>query len=479
MRYLPVLLLSPSLAFAACAPGVNYGSLGISSPSPTCIAYSGSSLGGCSAYCGGGAGSTVCVELPLDTPPSKGPYFSDGNECEIGGGGDDGGGDNGGGDNGGGNNGGGGGDVGPNASMYHAPSTWVGNLQSANLAPAFDSVSLNIERLKNLVGQESRAARYEMSFMVKDLARIAQNTSGMNGGAGTYGPLLYEMNAHLKSLSEKSVFEPNFWNDKDIARTNQLSDMRQDISYLGWELKNISDILSSGGGSSGGGSSGGGSSGDLSAIQGDVASLKAMQQSLMSTIGSISGNTSSISSNMGSLLGSIGSLQGSVNSVNSNISSQSGYLSQMNDNLYGIKYMLQDGLKNGWGNSGGGQGDDGGGDKPCTGPLCSFTKPSSSSGSALSKVFSNESIEDVKVQIENKDNEISAAMNDIKSVFAPEELTITGTYNNDYHDINGVRVDLSGKSNLELFFNSGPKMAIWFLAVLLAFSILMGGRKNA
>jgi len=94
-------------------------------------------------------------------------------------------------------------------------------------------------------------------------------------------------------------------------------------------------------------------------------------------------------------------------------------------------------------------------------------------------VFSTESIDDVKKQIENKDTEISDAMNDIKSVFAPEELTITGTYNNDYHDINGVRVDLSGKSNLELFFNSGPKMAIWFLAVLLAFSILMGGRKNA
>jgi hypothetical protein len=131
---------------------------------------------------------------------------------------------------------------------------------------------------------------------------------------------------------------------------------------------------------------------------------------------------------------------------------------------------IQDALSNGGA---------GGGDKPCTGPLCSFNKPSGASGSALSKVFSTESIDYVKKQIDYKDTEISDAMNDIKSVFAPEELTITGTYNNDYHDINGVRVDLSGKSNLELFFNSGPKMAIWFLAVLLAFSILMGGRKNA
>ncbi len=464
MRYLSVLLLSPSLAYAACAPGVNYGSLGISSPSPICIAYSGSSLGGCSAYCGGGAGSTVCVELPLDTPPSKGPYFSDGNECEIGGGGDDGGGDNGGGDNGGGDNGGVGGDVGPNAPMYRAPQTLVGNYQSANLAPAFDSVSLNIERLKNLVGQESRAARYEMSFMVKDLARIAQNTSGMNGGAGTYGPLLYEMNAHLKSLSEKSVFEPNFWNDKDIARTNQLSDMRQDISYLGGELKHISDLLSSGGGSSGGGSSGGGGS-----SSGDVADIKGMMQTAMGWWGGTPSNLSAISGQLTGISNSVAPMFPMLEFFNKQ---QTNLQTQMAGDLAAIK----DAIKNGSGSGGdGGEG----GDKPCTGPLCSFTKPSSSSGSALSKVFSNESIDDVKKQIENKDTEISDAMNDIKSVFAPEELTITGTYDNDYHDINGVRVDLSGKSNLELFFNSGPKMAIWFLAVLLAFSILMGGRKNA
>ena len=457
MRYLSVLLLSPSLAYAACAPGVNYGSLGISSPSPICIAYSGSSLGGCSAYCGGGAGSTVCVELPLDTPPSKGPYFSDGNECEIGGGGDDGGGDNGGG-----NNGGVGGDVGPNAPMYRAPQTLVGNYQSANLAPAFDSVSLNIERLKNLVGQESRAARYEMSFMVKDLARIAQNTSGMNGGAGTYGPLLYEMNAHLKSLSEKSVFEPNFWNDKDIARTNQLSDMRQDISYLGGELLHISDILSSGGGSSGDGGS----------SSGDTAAIKSMMQAAMSMWSSTQSYTQSSDYTLSYMSGDLGAIKGMTEGMGS---AQIKLQQQMAGDLAVIKDAIKDGQ-----GSGGGDGEGGGeGDKPCTGPLCSFNKPSGASGSALSKVFSTESIDDVKKQIENKDTEISDAMNDIKSVFAPEELTITGTYDNDYHDINGVRVDLSGKSNLELFFNSGPKMAIWFLAVLLAFSILMGGRKNA
>lgn len=448
MRYLSVLLLFPSLAFAACAPGVNYGSLGISSPSPTCIAYSGSSLGGCSAYCGGGAGSTVCVELPLDTPPSKGPYFSDGNECKLGDGGDDGGGDDGGGDNGGGDNGG--------APYYY---------------PFKDQISPI-----GVGGQYQEAATAALKQIDEDLRWTAIKLYGQGEQSlATFK----DFSRNLRTVTDALTIQINGSEQVGLINNQMLSSLHRSENTLR-ELTNcVVNPLANGCDHLAGSSSGASSTVDLSAIQGDVASLKAMQQSLMSTIGSISGNTSSMSSNIGNMLGSIGSLQGSVNSVNSNISSQSGYLSQMNDNLYGIKYMLQDGLKDGWGNSGGGQGDDGGGDKPCTGPLCSFTKPSSSSGSALSKVFSNESIEDVKVQIENKDNEISAAMNDIKSVFAPEELTITGTYNNDYHDINGVRVDLSGKSNLELFFNSGPKMAIWFLAVLLAFSILMGGRKNA
>ncbi|SQH59614.1 hypothetical protein [Aeromonas caviae] len=185
----------------------------------------------------------------------------------------------------------------------------------------------------------------------------------------------------------------------------------------------------------------------------------------MSTIGSISGNTSSMSSNMGSMLGAIGSLQGSVNSVNSNISSQSGYLSQMNDNLYGIKYMLQDGLKNGWGNSGGGQGGDGGdgGDKPCTGPLCAFSPSGSVPGNGLSDVFGEVAIAGVKQQVTDKQVEIQAQMDEIKGVFSPGKLEVSGTYENDYHDIHGAKVDLSGKSNIELFFSSGASQVIWFL----------------
>lgn len=450
MRYLFVLLLSPSLAYAACAPGVNYGSLGISSPSPICIAYSGSSLGGCSAYCGGGAGSTVCVELPLDTPPSKGPYFSDGNECELGGGGDDGGGDNGGGDNGGGDNGGG---NNGGAPYYY---------------PFKDQISPI-----GVGGQYQEATTAALKQIDEDLRWTAIKMYGQGEQSlATFKDFSKDLRKVTDALNTQIIGSEQV----GLINNQMLSTLNRSENTLR-ELTNcVVNPLANGCGHLAGSSSGAVSTGDLSAIQGDVASLKAMQQSSMSIIGSILGNTGSMDSNLRNMSGYLGSIYSTLGSMNSTSSSQFG---DMQNSLAAIKGMTQQALNSGWGNSGGGQGDDGGGDKPCTGPLCSFTKPSSSSGSALSKVFSNESIEDVKVLIENKDNEISAAMNDIKSVFAPEELTITGTYNNDYHDINGVRVDLSGKSNLELFFNSGPKMAIWFLAVLLAFSILMGGRKNA
>ncbi|WP_395950158.1 hypothetical protein ACFWHB_10790 [Aeromonas mytilicola subsp. aquatica] len=475
MRYLSIFLLSPSLAYAACAPGVNYGSLDISTPSPVCIAYSGSTLGGCSAYCGGGGGGTVCVELPAATPPIKGPYFSDGNECTLSGGGD-GGGDNGGGDNGGGDNGGGD-NGGGDPFMHRSPPLWVYDGGSVNLAHGFDAVSTNIERFKNSYESTEYAKRYELKFIAKDIAKIAQNTTGMNGGVGSYGSLFFEMTAHLKSLSEKSVFEPNFWNDKDIARTKQLSDMRQDISYLGGELQYITDILRSGGGSSGGGSGGG-----------ELAAIQAMMQSNMSTMGSISGNTRSMDSNLRNMSGKLGSIDSTLSTMNSTNSSQ---LGDMQGSLAAIKGMTQQALQSGWGNSGGGQGGDGGdgdgdggdggegGDKPCTGPLCTFSPSGSVPGNGLSDVFGEVAIAGVKQQVTDKQVEIQAQMDEIKGVFSPGKLEVSGNYENDYHDINGARVDLSGKSNIELFFSSGPAQVIWFLAVLIAFGILLGGRRDA
>ena len=416
MRYLSVLLLSPSLAYAVCAPGVNYGSLGISSPSPICIAYSGSSLGGCSAYCGGGPGSTVCVELPLDTPPSKGPYFSDGTECKLGG--DTGGGDTGGGDNGGGEN--------PPPGQFSKQPNFVGEM---NIGGNYvTNISSGFNRLLN-----------ETWWIKYGIGDIRANTFNL-----TYHAIAIQEN------TDKMVSSLDFLSRKSIESSDKLDN----------NFKALIDAVNSGGS---------GSSGDGGSSSGDTAAIKNMMQTAMSWWSMTPNYLQTFNNQAAYISGDLGAIKGMTEGMGS---AQIKLQQQMAGDLAAIK----DAIKNGSGSGGdGGEG----GDKPCTGPLCSFTKPSSSSGSALSKVFSNESIDDVKKQIENKDTEISDVMNDVKSVFAPEELTITGTYNNDYHDINGVRVDLSGKSNLELFFNSGPKMAIWFLAVLLAFSILMGGRKNA
>ncbi len=76
MRYLLPLFFSPFAAFAGCAPGVNYGSAHIVSSNPICYVYSGSTLGGCYAHCGGSDNGSVCVELPNAVPPTPGPYSS-------------------------------------------------------------------------------------------------------------------------------------------------------------------------------------------------------------------------------------------------------------------------------------------------------------------------------------------------------------------------------------------------------------------
>jgi len=100
-------------------------------------------------------------------------------------------------------------------------------------------------------------------------------------------------------------------------------------------------------------------------------------------------------------------------------------------------------------------------------------------GKGLSDVFGEVAIAGVKQQVTEKQVEIQAQMDEIKGVFSPGKLEVSGTYENDYHNINGAKVDLSGKSNIELFFSSGASQVIWFLAVLIAFGILMGGRRDA
>lgn len=405
MRYLLPLFFSPFAAFAGCAPGVNYGSAHIVSPNPICYVYSGSTQGGCYAYCGGGDNGSVCVELPNAVPPTRGPYFSSGQECTPS------------------ENNGPGSDPNPPVGedgtatggngVVNMGELWVGQNSHADLGKGFNVVSNNV----------NKSSKQIIGAIQKQTDNISQNLQDLGG-------------RYLNSLT---TYLPNI-SSNTAAISNSISSMPFDLRVSKEHLSNIDANISKLGGSSFG--------------PNQAHQLEGITVMMGQSVGFLSG--------LYSINGEMNQAMGRTSSFTEQILDNT---SKMASSLSSIEKSV----------SGGG----GGGDKPCTGPLCSFNKPSGSSGSALSKVFSTESIDDVKKQIENKDTEISDAMNDIKSVFAPEELTITGTYNNDYHDINGVRVDLSGKSNLELFFNSGPKMAIWFLAVLLAFSILMGGRKNA
>lgn len=319
MRVLYLLFLLPLGAFASCPVGIQLSNVPISTALPYCVKWESSTLGGCTVDCKG-----VCVELPANG--TKGPMETTGVECELGGGGS--GGDDGGGDNGGGNTGG--------APYYY---------------PFKDQISPI-----GVGGQYQEAATAALKQIDEDLRWTAIKLYGQGEESlATFK----DFSRNLRTVTDALTIQINGSEQVGLINNQMLSSLHRSENTLR-ELTNcVVNPLANGCDHLTGSSSGAVSTADLSAIQGDVASLKAMQQSLMSTIGSIGGNTSSMSSNMGSMLGAIGSLQGSVNSVNSNISSQSGYLSQMNDNLYGIKYMLQDGLKNGWGNSGGGQGGSG------------------------------------------------------------------------------------------------------------------------
>ncbi len=317
MRVLYLLFLVPLGAFASCPAGLKLSSVPISTELPYCVKWETSTLGGCEVACPG-----VCVEVPASG--TKGPIETTGGECALGGGGD------GGGDTGGGNNGGTG-----------TPSTYPFESHISPIRVGGANQEMTTTALKQL----------DEDFRLFANKNYGQGET-LNATFKTFSNRLMNVTDALSTQinTAEEVGKTQFAILQSLVRSE--SNMQQLTNCITNPLDNNCGHLA-------GSSSGAVSTVDLSAIKGDVASLKAMQQSAMSTLGSIGGNTSSMSSNMGSMLGAIGSLQGSVNSVNSNISSQSGYLSQMNDNLYGIKYMLQDGLKNGWGNSGGGQGGSG------------------------------------------------------------------------------------------------------------------------
>jgi len=405
MRYLLPLFFAPSVVFASCAPGVNYGSAHIVSPNPICYLYSGSTQGGCYAYCGGGSDGSVCVELPNAVPPSRGPYFSSGQECtptDSNGPGKD-----------------------PNPpvgedgtaiggnGVVNMGELWVGQNSHADLGKGFNVVSNNVK-----VSSEKVAGAIE-----KQTDNISKSLQDLGNR------YLDSLKVDLPAISRNTG-----------AISNSISSMPFDLRVSKEHLSNIDANISKLGGSSFG--------------PNQAHQLEGITVMMGQSVGFLSG--------LYSINGEMNQAMGRTSSFTEQILDNT---SKMASSLSSIEKSV----------SGGG----GGGDKPCTGPLCSFNKPSGSSGSALSSVFGPESIEDVKAQVETKNGEIMKKMDEIKKVFVSEQISISGTYNNDYQDVHGVKVDLSGKSNMELFFNSGPKTAIWFIAVLIAFTILMGGRKNA
>ncbi|WP_349922269.1 hypothetical protein [Aeromonas veronii] len=433
MRHFFPLLFIPSLSYAACAPGVNYGSLDLTSPSPVCIAYSGSTLGGCTAYCGGGAGSSVCVELPAATPPSKGPYFSDGTECELGGGGDNGGGDNGGGDNGGGDNGGGDNGGFPSWLPPTNPIQVGGAYQDATTA-ALRHVNDTLRGgMLKLTEQGAGMVAYANSMDVKmyDLLHTAKAT---NNGMGGIEEVLRQQQGVM-------------WKTQDTLQ--QLTNCV--VNPNGNNCEHL-----------GGGNGGGGSS------SGDTAAIKNMMQTAMGWWGGTPGNLSAINSQLTGISNSVAPMFPMLEHFNKQ---QTNLQTQMAGDLAAIKDAIKDGAGSG--------GDGGVGDKPCTGPLCTFSPPSGAGGTGFSDIFGEVAIAGVKQQIVEKEKALKDKMQEVRSVFIADPLEISGTYNTDFHDIKGANIDLSGKSNFELFFSLGPKQALWFLAVLVAFAILMGGRKNA
>lgn len=406
MRYLLPLFFAPSVVFASCAPGVNYGSAHIVSPNPICYLYSGSTQGGCYAYCGGGSDGSVCVELPNAVPPSRGPYFSSGQECtptDSNGPGKD-----------------------PNPpvgedgtaiggnGVVNMGELWVGQNSHADLGKGFNVVSNNVK-----VSSEKVAGAIE-----KQTDNISKSLQDLGNR------YLDSLKVDLPAISRNTG-----------AISNSISSMPFDLRVSKEHLSNI-DV-------------------NISKLVAGDADDAIFEDKLFKSLNSISGSISGNLSTTNQKLNQLSSVYSAIDNLNQPTNQTAHFAKKISDTLDKM-------------NSG-----SGGGDKPCTGPLCSFNKPSGSSGSALSSVFGPESIEDVKKQVETKNGEIMEKMDEIKNVFVSEQISISGTYNNDYQDVHGVKVDLSGKSNMELFFNSGPKTAIWFIAVLIAFTILMGGRKNA
>lgn len=431
MRYLLLLLLFPSLSYAGCHPGVNYGQYPITAGNPVCAPYSGSTLGGCFAYCGGASENTLCVEFPLASPPTKGPYTTNGNECQYYTGSDS----NSSGNSGGNNGGTDGTNQNPNG-LVDVGTIIVGDKYVTDFGKGFNVLANNVNQsaakvqksVSDLAKQLDNAmdlnnARYMDPFL-SNLSRIAQNTSGMSeGGASTVD---HEMAGYLKSIYDQTV--------ADSARTEAYRSSYFDlIEGFRHDVSRFPDA------GSGNGNGNGTTAADWQNLRNSLNSLDSWER------------------------------------INSHeLSQMQMYLSGISSSSNYIASLLQDSIK-GPDVDGDGVGDG----VPCEGPLCNFSQPTTGGGSGLSSVFGEQDIAGIKQQVTERKADIQEQMDQIKGVFSPGKLQVSGSYENDYHDINGANIDLSGKSNIELFFSLGPKQVIWFLAVLIAFGILLGGRKDA
>ncbi|MDD9229391.1 hypothetical protein PVL97_06975 [Aeromonas hydrophila] len=231
MRYLLLLLsLSPVITYATCIAGVSYGQYPIGASNPVCAPYTGSSLGGCFALCGGAAGSTVCVEFPNNSPPTKGPYITTGNECTYKDGTESGSY---------GNSGGNplgvdGTNQGP-TGLVDVGGMQVGDKLTTDLGVGFNAVANNVNKsaakvekaVKDLALQFELNRTWDnanyMDVFRTELQKISYNTSGI-GSPGSNGN--HELSGYLKSLYDQTVADSirtETYRDKFIDRFDSLA----------------------------------------------------------------------------------------------------------------------------------------------------------------------------------------------------------------------------------------------------------------
>lgn len=287
---------------------------------PYCVKWESSTLGGCQVVCPG-----VCVETP--STGTMGPIQSNGVECTVGTGT---------------GTGGDGGDTGGSPGgdgSLPGDTDNIAGWQYFNHY-GYQTVGHTLSKINANLGKQLTGVNSRLSDLKDYSNQIADNTFKTQLGLSGVNDKLNEALTYIRVIPGR------------IEGTNlYLSRMEADFDLANLQLKKIADSMGSSGGTGGAVSTV-----DLSAIKGDVASLKAMQQSSMSIIGSILGNTGSMDSSLLNMSGHLGTIDGTLRSMNSTSSSQ---LGGMQNSLAAIKGMTQQALNSGWGNSGSGQGGSG------------------------------------------------------------------------------------------------------------------------